>query len=136
MDGCHAQFNRNLSKTMALARPSSMQPFTNATVIMSPTALIESSLANPLATPDQLTSSGSRLDDVPADLEASAIFLGSRLTQIAGILLRLQQDTIAQAIVIFTRFWIGPDGGSLREYSVKVRIHDWTGRYVKSDMEM
>ena len=87
---------------------------------MAPHTVLESSLANPLVTPDQLTSSGSQLDHVPADLETSAIFLGARLTQIAGILLRLQQDTIAQAIVIFTRFWVGPEGGSLREYSVKV----------------
>jgi cyclin L len=88
---------------------------------MAPAALFESFFANPLATPEQLASSGSQLDGVPADLESSAIFIGARLTQIAGILLRLQQDTIAQAIVIFTRFWIGPDGGSLREYSVKVQ---------------
>src|ERR1700742_3781736 len=88
---------------------------------MAPNTVIESSLANPLATADQLTSSGSQLDSVPAELETSAIFLGARLTQFAGILLRLQQDTIAQAIVIFTRFWIGPEGGSLREYSVKVQ---------------
>jgi hypothetical protein len=87
--------------------------------------IIESSLVNLLATPEQLTSSGSQLDRVPPDLEKSAIFLGARLTQIAGILLRLQQDTIAQAIVLFTRLWIGPDGVSLREHSVKVRANIW-----------
>lgn len=88
---------------------------------MANTVLQGSSLANPLATAEQLSSSGSSIDGIPPDLQSSAIFLGARLTQIAGILLRLPQDTIAQAIVIFTRFWIGPDAGSLREYSVKVR---------------
>lgn len=48
------------------------------------------------------------------------IFAGARLTQTAGILLRLPQDIIAQAIVIFTRFWIGPEGGSLREHDAQV----------------
>jgi hypothetical protein len=88
---------------------------------MANTIIQSSSLANPLATAEQLSSSGSNIDGVSRELQSSAIFLGARLTQIAGILLRLPQDTIAQAIVIFTRFWIGPDGGSLREYSVKVR---------------
>lgn len=79
-----------------------------------------SHLANLLATIEQLESSGSQLDGVPANLERSLIFAGARLTQLAGILLRLPQDIIAQTIVVFTRFWIGPEGGSLREYSVKV----------------
>ena len=30
------------------------------------------------------------------------------------------RDIVARAIVIFTRFWIGADGGSLREYATKV----------------
>jgi len=81
-----------------------------------------SHLANPLATVEQLASSGSQLDGVPPDLETSLIFGGARLTQLAGILLRLPQDIIAQAVVIFTRFWIGPEGGTLREYGVKVRL--------------
>lgn len=80
----------------------------------------DSALANPLASPDQLSTSGSQLDGVPASLETSVLHIGARLTQVAGILLRLPQDLIAQAIVIFTRFWIGPEGGSLRDYSVKV----------------
>jgi hypothetical protein len=81
--------------------------------------ILESTLSNPLATPDQLLSSASRLDGVPKELETSAIFLGARLTQCAGILLRLSQETIAQAIVVYTRFWVGPKGGSLRRYAVK-----------------
>lgn len=79
-----------------------------------------SSLANPLATPTQLSTSGSQLDGVPADLETSVVFLGARLTQIAGVLLRLPQDIVAQAIVTFGRFWIGAEGGSLREHDAKV----------------
>jgi len=79
-----------------------------------------SHLANPLATPDQFSSSGSELDGIPKDLETSLIFGGARLSQIAGTLLRLPQDIVAQAIVIFTRFWSGAEGGSLREYAVKV----------------
>ncbi|KAI9851173.1 MAG: hypothetical protein M1838_004282 [Thelocarpon superellum] len=59
------------------------------------------------------------MDAVPADLEISIRFAGSQLTQAAGILLRLPQDIIAQAIVLFTRFWVGPDGGSLRQWNVK-----------------
>ncbi|KAL9083834.1 MAG: hypothetical protein Q9159_005559 [Coniocarpon cinnabarinum] len=42
------------------------------------------------------------------------------LIQAAGVLLGLSQDIIAQAIVIFTRFWIGADGGSLRLESAEV----------------
>ena len=77
-------------------------------------------LSNPLATPDQLSNSSSSVDGVPPDLERSIRFAGALLTQAAGVLLRLPQETIAQAIVTFTRFWIGTEGGSLRIYSVKV----------------
>ena len=77
-------------------------------------------LSNPLATPDQLSNSSSSIDGVPPDLEMSIRFAGAVLTQAAGVLLRLPQEPIAQAIVTFTRFWIGSEGGSLRIYSVKV----------------
>jgi hypothetical protein len=77
-------------------------------------------LSNALATPEQLSSSSSAIDGVTPDLETSLRFAGAQLTQAAGILLRLSQDIIAQAIVTFTRFWIGPEGGSMRIYSVKV----------------
>ncbi|KAL4916824.1 cyclin-like protein [Aspergillus aurantiobrunneus] len=76
-------------------------------------------LSNALATPEQLTSSSSAIDGVPTDLETSIRFAGTQLTQAAGVLLRLSQDIIAQAIVTFTRFWLGPEGGSLRIYSAK-----------------
>jgi hypothetical protein len=81
-----------------------------------------SPLANPLATVAQLEESGSRLDGVPADLENSIRFAGARLTQAAGILLRLPQEVIAQAVVVFMRFWIGSEGGSLVELGAKVRF--------------
>ncbi|KAI9929920.1 hypothetical protein ASPWEDRAFT_102379 [Aspergillus wentii DTO 134E9] len=76
-------------------------------------------LSNALATPDQLSNSSSSIDGVAPDLEASIRFAGAELTQAAGILLRLSQDIIAKAIVTFTRFWLGSEGGSLRIYSVK-----------------
>ncbi|KAK5016228.1 cyclin-like protein [Cryomyces antarcticus] len=75
-----------------------------------------SQLWNPLATAEQLATSRSQQDGVPADLEASIRFAGARLTQAAGILLQLPQEIIAQAVVLFTRFWIGVDGGSLCEH--------------------
>ncbi|KAH7087995.1 cyclin-like protein [Paraphoma chrysanthemicola] len=78
-----------------------------------------SPLANPLATVAQLETSGSLLDGIPADLEDSVRFAGARLTQAAGILLRLPQEVIAQAIIVFMRFWVGPDGGSLVEFSAE-----------------
>ncbi|PWY75173.1 cyclin domain protein [Aspergillus heteromorphus CBS 117.55] len=76
-------------------------------------------LSNALATAEQLSNSSSAIDGVSPDLEASIRFAGAQLTQTAGILLRLSQDIIAQAIVTFTRFWIGSEGGSLRIHSVK-----------------
>jgi hypothetical protein len=87
---------------------------------MAPTTTQSSQLANPLASTAQLSSSGSQLDGVPADLEDSIRFAGASLTQAAGILLRLPQEIIAQAVIIFTRFWVGPEGGSLTEYSTEV----------------
>ncbi|WEW56638.1 hypothetical protein PRK78_002086 [Emydomyces testavorans] len=76
-------------------------------------------LSNSLATPTQLATSSSSLDGIPADLETSIRYASVRLTQAAGVLLRLPQDIIAQAIVLFTRFWIGPEGGSLAVYGAK-----------------
>ncbi|KAJ5672637.1 hypothetical protein N7507_001764 [Penicillium longicatenatum] len=76
-------------------------------------------LSNALATVDQLSNSSSSIDGVPSDLETSIRCAGAQLTQAAGVLLGLSQDIIAQAIVIFTRFWLGADGGSLRIYSAK-----------------
>ncbi|PGH28772.1 hypothetical protein GX50_08485 [[Emmonsia] crescens] len=85
---------------------------------MAPTPSL-GNLSNPLATPAQLETSSSSLDSIPADLEASIRYAAVRLTQAAGVLLHLPQDVIAQAIVMFTRFWVGPEGGSLAVYSAK-----------------
>ena len=90
-------------------------------VIMAPEPEQLSSLSNSLATVDQLSNSSSQLDGVPADLESSLRFTGAQLTQAAGILLRLPQEIIAQAIVLFQRFYIGSEGGSFRINAVKVR---------------
>ncbi len=81
-----------------------------------------SHLTNPLATPEQLATSGSQLDGIPADLEDSLRHAGARLAQAAGVLLRLPQDIIAQAIVTYSRFWVGAEGGSFAEYGAKVGV--------------
>lgn len=77
-------------------------------------------LSNPLATPSQLSTSPSQLDGVPSDLEVSVRYAGAKLTQAAGVLLRLPQDIIAQAIVIYLRFWTGSEGGSMMVHGAKV----------------
>lgn len=79
-----------------------------------------SHLLNPIATSAQLETSASRLDGVAKDIEDSVRFETSRMLQAAGILLRLPQELIAQAIVILQRYWTGPDGGSVLDYNPKV----------------
>ena len=79
------------------------------------------SLSNPLATVEQLSTSSSQLDGVPTDLDSSLRFAAAQLTQAAGMLLRLPQEIIAQAIVILYRFYVGSEGGSFRINAVKVR---------------
>ena len=81
-----------------------------------------SSLSNPLATVEQLSNSSSSLDGVPPSLESSIRFAGLQITQAAGILLRIPQEIIAQAMVIFTRFYLGPEGGSVRKKGAKVGL--------------
>ena len=78
------------------------------------------SLSNPIVTIDQLSSSSSQLDGLSIEFENSIRFAGVQLTQAAGLLLRLPQEIIAQAIVIFTRFYTGPEGGSFLMNSAKV----------------
>lgn len=87
---------------------------------MAPVTHITSHLVNALARPEQLAQSTSQQNGVSADLERSMLFAGARLTQTAGILLHLPQDIVAQAIVVFQRFWIGSYGGSLHEYDIQV----------------
>ena len=78
------------------------------------------SLSNPLVTLDQLSSSSSQLDGLSTELENSIRFGGVQLTEAAGVLLRLPQEVITQAVVIFTRFYTGPEGGSFLINPVKV----------------
>ncbi|KAL8772752.1 MAG: hypothetical protein Q9209_002097 [Squamulea sp. 1 TL-2023] len=73
-----------------------------------------SSLSNSLATVEQLSNSSSNLDGISPSLESSIRLAGLQLTQAAGILLRMPQEVIAQAMVLFTRFYTGPEGGSFR----------------------
>jgi len=76
-------------------------------------------LTNPLATAEQLSQVASELDGIALPLIDSIRYQGALLTQSAGILLHLPQDTIAQAIVTFTRFYVGPEGGSFRRHAAK-----------------
>lgn len=80
------------------------------------------SLSNPLSTPEQLLKPSSQLDGISTDLESSIRFAGAQLTQAAGILLRLPQEIVAQAIVVFLRFYTGPEGGSFRINAAKVGL--------------
>ena len=77
-------------------------------------------LSNPLVTVEQLESTASHLDGVPIELERSLRYHGALLTQAAGILLKLPQDIVAQAIITFSRFYVGPRGGSFKDTSIKV----------------
>ena len=77
-------------------------------------------LSNPLVAVEQLESTASQADGVPAELERSLRYHGALLTQAAGILLKLPQDIIAQAIVTFSRFYVGSEGGSFGTHSIKV----------------
>ena len=80
------------------------------------------SICNRLLTAEQLGTTGSQLDGISPDLEASVRYAGCCLTQRAGILLRLPQDIIAQAIVTFTKFYTGGEGGSFIVNAAKVRL--------------
>ena len=67
-----------------------------------------SHLSNPLATADQLYHESS-VNALPVELQDSIRFYAARLTQAAGILLRLPQDITAQANVLLFRYWIVDD---------------------------
>jgi hypothetical protein len=86
-------------------------------------------LANPLVTVDQLENSVLQEDGIPADLERSLRYHGALLTQAAGILLKLPQEVIAQAIVTLQRFYLGDEDGSYRNCSLKV-CYDFEYIYV------
>lgn len=64
-----------------------------------------SHMTNPLATVDQLYKR-SRLSALPTDLQDAIFFATQRLTQAAGVLLRLPQSVTAQANVVLARYWV------------------------------
>ncbi|QSZ35262.1 hypothetical protein DSL72_008131 [Monilinia vaccinii-corymbosi] len=67
-----------------------------------------SHLYNPLATAQQLYQTTSN-NTLPIELQDSIRFYTARLTQAAGILLRLPQDITAQANVLLCRYWLVDD---------------------------
>ncbi|RMZ10594.1 hypothetical protein D0862_03215 [Hortaea werneckii] len=77
-----------------------------------------SQLANPLATVAKLEGTASQLQGIPQEIEHFARFDAARLTQAAGILLRLPQEIVAQSIIILQRYYVGADGGSLLENDI------------------
>jgi hypothetical protein len=76
-----------------------------------------SHLSNPLATSAQLSQISSSTA-LPIALQDSIRFYTARLTQAAGILLRLPQDITAQANVLLFRYWL-VDGVMVHEFSVR-----------------
>ncbi|PBP28440.1 cyclin domain-containing protein [Diplocarpon rosae] len=64
-----------------------------------------SHLSNPLATPHQLHALTTLNHPLPPELQDSIRFHTARLTQAAGLLLRLPQNITAQANVLLFRFW-------------------------------
>lgn len=88
---------------------------------MAPTPVVDH-LSNPLVTPNQLSISSMALEGIPPDLETSVLFVGKQLIHAAGILLRLPQDIIAKAIVIFTRYWVGSGSDNLDKSDVGVNV--------------
>lgn len=77
-----------------------------------------SHLSNPLATADQLYSKVT-YNSLPTELQDSIRFYTARLSQAAGILLRLPQDITAQANVLLYRYWLVDD---LMRYDFSVRL--------------
>lgn len=75
-----------------------------------------SHLSNPLATSEQLRRQA-LVNSLPAELQDSIRFYTARLTQAAGILLRLPQDITAQANVLLYRYWLVDD---LMQYEFSV----------------
>lgn len=62
-------------------------------------------LTNPLVSPEQLASSTRINDALPRSAQDLIRFSTARLTQAAGILLRLPQSVSAQAVVVLYRYW-------------------------------
>lgn len=62
-------------------------------------------LTNPLVSPEQLASCARINDALPQSAQDLIRFSTGRLTQAAGILLRLPQSVSAQAVVVLYRYW-------------------------------
>jgi hypothetical protein len=77
-----------------------------------------SHLSNPLATAEQLHQNASA-NSLPVEIQDSIRFYTARLTQAAGILLRLPQDITAQANILLYRYWLVDD---LMHHEFSVRI--------------
>jgi hypothetical protein len=77
-----------------------------------------SHLSNPLATAEQLRQKA-LVNSLPAEIQDSIRFYTARLTQAAGILLRLPQDITAQANVLLYRYWLVDD---LMQHEFSVRL--------------
>lgn len=67
-----------------------------------------SHLSNPLATAQQLYAKSAE-SSLPTELQDSILYSTAKLTQAAGVLLRLPQAIAAQAVVILYRFWLVED---------------------------
>src|ERR1700712_974044 len=83
-----------------------------------------SHLSNPLATADQLYQKTSA-NSLPIELQDSIRYHAARLTQAAGVLLRLPQDITAQANVLLFRYWLLDDLMS-HEFSVRINLRSET----------
>jgi hypothetical protein len=77
-----------------------------------------SHLTNSLATAEQLYQKTAAYA-LPIELQDSIRFYTARLTQAAGILLRLPQDITAQANVLLFRYWV-VDDLMQHEFSVSI----------------
>ena len=77
-----------------------------------------SHLTNCLVTAEQLYQKTSAYA-LPIELQDSIRFYTGRLTQAAGILLRLPQDITAQANVLLFRYWV-VDDLMQHEFSVSI----------------
>ena len=64
-----------------------------------------SHLSNPLATAEQLHQRA-LVNSLPVEIQDSIRYYTARLTQAAGILLRLPQDITAQANILLYRYWL------------------------------
>ena len=76
-------------------------------------------LTNPLVSPSQLFALSALNFPLPPDLQASIRYYTARLTQAAGLLLRLPQDITAQANVLLFRYWVVDP---LMQWEFSVRI--------------